>query len=234
MARDTRGRSSVIRLLLAALVVVASALAIGCGDDDDSSDGYTPGSAIQQKQEEVSAQLQQQTALFTCSLRAVPDADCDGDTVINVYDRWIGGDDNTLDSDGDGYADWNDTFFGNNNGDLDADGLPNGYDPQPYAAPPSGMAVVPSSDAEYKDAYATLLAIQTERIQLTTDWIVDADGDADDDGTVNAEDSTPTPYDNDFDGDNDPDAFDPEPSNDYIDSHNDSYDPSNEEYWEQG
>lgn len=197
---------------------IAATVLAGCSDDSTattSSQSGQPGTT---------------SGLLDCYARFATGEDCDGDTVANQFDRYPAADDRTFDVDGDSIADYLDTFFGDNYADADGDGLVNGLDAQPYAAPPSGVAVQPPSTMSPGELSRQLLLAQIGR--KYTAELVGPRPDRDYDGIPDDIDLTPTDFTNDRDGDGDQDFYDPKPSDPYVDSRNDPYDPRNDEYWE--
>ncbi|WP_353952448.1 hypothetical protein V6K52_03115 [Knoellia sp. S7-12] len=157
-------------------------------------------------------------------------ADDDRDSIQNRFDRSPLLNDLALDSDRDGIPDYRDTYFGNNNEDADGDRLINGFDPQPYAAPPGNTAVIPPTGISQAQLTESLLRQQMGRKYNAE--LLGGKPDADLDGIPDDIDSTRTEFTNDRDGDGDFDYYDPKPGDFSLNSRNDPYDPRNDEYWE--
>ena len=149
--------------------------------------------------------------------------DVDGDGVSNWLDKYDGLNDHKFDVDHDGIIDAYDTFYGNNNGDADGDGRANGLDLQPYAAPPRGQTQTPIPSTVTKKELTDAILRQQIARQAWRDMP---------DGIIDSDDPNSDPMRTDRDGDHEYDYWDPEPTNGYIDSRNDPYDPRNDEYWE--
>ncbi|CAM3224363.1 hypothetical protein NODU109028_04750 [Nocardioides dubius] len=196
-------------------VAVAAAALVGCAEEDSAPAASGRPST---------------GGLLDCYARFAPAEDCDADTVVNQFDRYPAADDRSFDFDGDGIADFLDTFYGDNDADADGDGLVNGFDAQPYAAPPGGVAVQPPATISRDQLSRQLLLDQLGR-KFTAE-LVGPEPDRDYDGIPDDVDTTPTQFTNDRDGDGDQDFYDPEPGDPYVDSRNDPYDPRNDEYWE--
>lgn len=226
--------------LLAVLCVVAVAV-LGCGQDDSAAPPPSSVSDAIDAGQRAVACYATFDGLQDCDGDGVANAadvvpgradlgDDDGDSVANKFDRYPSMDDRTFDIDRDGTADYRDTFFGDNRGDVDRDGLLNGYDLQPYAAPPGGSAVTPPPAVTEAQLVDDMLLAQMGRKYSAE--LLGPKPDRDFDGIPDDSDTSPTQFTNDRDADGDPDYYDPEPGDPYLDSRNDPYDPRNDEYWE--
>lgn len=246
MELSAHNRNRLYRRPAAALAscMALVALTAGCGGEEGSSATGNPDSAISDAAQKGIEEIKcygRNDPFEDCDQDGVANAadvipgrddmaDDDSDTVINKYDRYPAFDDREFDSDKDGTPDYLDTFFGNNYDDTDGDGLINGFDAQPYAAPPSQAAVMPPAGISHEQLTNSLLLQQMGR-KFSAE-VVGAKPDADYDGIPDDVDATRTEFTNDRDGDGDPDYYDPEPGDAYTDSYNDPYDPRNDEYWE--
>lgn len=235
-------------------VAAASFILMASGCEQEEQTGTDNDSSITEPSlsEQVDASLNRLLAYTNCIGRAAATEDCDqdgvaniadliplkddnadddGDLVLNRLDKWPLLDDKTMDIDRDGTADYLDTFFGDNYQDADGDGWINGLDPQPYAAPPLTHVLPQPPQSLTNNDLANLLLEQQMRQKFLAQ-IYGPKPDDDFDGTPNEIDTTPNEYTNDGDGDHEPDFYDPEPHDPTLDSQNDPYDPTNDEYWE--
>lgn len=208
--------------------VVASALAMvglsGCGDDDDTSTRTNTTFCAKSIDHDCDGIYDSQDAdKDGDGVDNTGDYDVDGDGVSNPLDKWDGFDDQKFDMDKDGIIDAYDTFYGDNSGNEDGDNWVNGFDPQPYTAPPAGQFQTPIPSTVSEEDLTNAILNQ----QITRNILRDMP-----DGIPDVDDPLSDPKSIDRDGDGQYDYYDPEPRDGNVGSWNDPWDPRNDEYWE--